>query len=228
LIFVDKRAPAEARQNLSKYGELIEFSTRYITYDAISGHPDIFLTQSDSELIVAPNIPVCYKEILVLNRIRFSEGDLPVSSKYPQSARYNAVVTDKYVIHNPQISDPYLKQVTADKYKISVKQGYTRCNLIPLNENMMITSNAGIRTALENTGIRTLFANPANILLPGFEHGFFGGACGIHGGKIFLMGNLDFIDICDELRKFIYRSGLEIIELYRGPLFDGGGIFFVE
>ena len=63
-IIADNRIPPQAKEKLSEYGEIINFSTKGITYEAISGHPDIFFCQVNNKLIVAPNLPDLYKNTL--------------------------------------------------------------------------------------------------------------------------------------------------------------------
>ena len=125
LIIVDKRIPAEARENLSKYGKLLEFSSSGITYEAISGHPDIFFCKVGKELIIAPNIPEGFVKELKNNGISFKMGFRDVGGKYPGSAIYNAVVTDQYFVHNCDISDTMLLAKTQQLKKIHINQGYS-------------------------------------------------------------------------------------------------------
>jgi hypothetical protein len=228
LILVDKRAPEMVRKNLGKLGNIIEFETDGLVYAPISGHPDIFITQCENFIIAAPNLPDEYKNILKNNNISFIEGVLPVGNKYPQTARYNAVFSPGYFIHNLTISDEKTMTAAVGKTKIHIAQGYTRCNLLPLNDEKMITSDHGIYTALKNYGTDVFFVQPKGILLPGFKNGFIGGACGIFEKTVYVMGHLNYHPDGKNLRLFIRDAGFEIVELYNGPLFDGGGIFFLK
>ena len=216
-----------AKMNLGKFGEVIELFTEELVYNAISGHPDIFITQFAEYIIIAPNLPDEYKIQLKKHSIHFIDGNKPVGNKYPETARYNAVVTSKYFIHNLKISDKKLLEVAANKTKIHVLQGYTRCNLIPLNDEKMITSDNGIYKTLVREGVDVLLVRPEGILLPGFRNGFIGGACGVFENHIFFLGSLKHHIDGKEIEMFVRKNGFEIIELYSGPLFDGGGILFL-
>ncbi len=228
LIFIDKKAPEQAKASLKKYGDVVEFLTENTCYEAISGHPDIFMTQVDGRLIVAPNLPEFFQNLFTTNKIEFTKGDKPVGSKYPETSFYNAVVTKNFIIHQTSQTDDSILRQGGQKIKIAVKQGYTRCNLIALNDEKMITSDQGIYQQLTKMGIETLFVDSRGIALPTFDHGFFGGTCGISGNKLFINGNLRYFAEGKAVRSFIENSGIEIIELYKGPLFDGGGIFFID
>jgi hypothetical protein len=228
LIIVDKKIPAAAKIHLQKFGKLMELETSGITYPAISGHPDIFFTQIDNQLIVAPNLPDIFKKQLQESEIDFMIGHQPVGSVYPETARYNAVVTSNYFIHHPHISDQEVKNYCGDKIHLPVKQGYTRCNLIFIHENAAITSDEGIAKKLQAANVETLFVRPQGIQLPGFDHGFFGGCCGMWANQLFILGNLSHFSEGEKVRRFTVKHGLEIVELCDAPLFDGGGIFFAE
>jgi hypothetical protein len=227
LIFVDRKAPGPALRRLKVFGKVVLFHTENIVYEAISGHPDIFMTEFSDYVVTAPNLPEKYKNLLKESGVSFKEGHLALTGKYPGTARYNAVATPGYFIHNLSLSDPVLRNGAAQKTGIHVAQGYTRCNLIALGNNRMITSDRGIYKTLAALKTDVLYVNPEGILLPGFANGFIGGTCGWFQNKIFFLGNLKYLSGGEAVKRFIEDSGYEIVELYNGPLFDGGGIFFL-
>jgi hypothetical protein len=228
LIIIDKRMPEKAKQTLSGYGELLEFVSSGITYKEISGHPDIFFCQTPAGLVAAPNVPFVFEEELAQHGIRCIHGNLPVGKTYPETARYNAVVTSRFLVHNSALTDSVIPDLNPGSEAICVSQGYSRCNLMEIREEQFITSDKGIENTLVSRGINVNFFSPDGIVLPGYEHGFLGGCCGIHGDKFFVTGSLRFLKEGGELRALLNRAGLEIIELYDGPLFDGGSILFIE
>jgi hypothetical protein len=144
LIIVDHKISPGAKEKLSAYGELLELKTEGITYPAISGHPDIFFCQSQDKLIVAPNLPKQYFDKLSASKIEFICGEFPVGAEYPASARYNAVATSNYLIHNFRHTDFMITRTLEDLHPVHVDQGYCRCNLLPLKDDHFITSDAGI------------------------------------------------------------------------------------
>jgi hypothetical protein len=228
LILADKRIPSKAQKSLAGYGEVIPFSSEGITYPAISCHPDIFFCQMNNELIVTPNVPEKFKTILMKNNISFLEGELPVGIKYPDTARYNAVCTEKYLIHNFRHTDSVITDHADDRELVHVDQGYTRCNLLALKEDHFITSDSGISRVLTRYGLNHLYVDPSDIILPRMNHGFFGGACGVHENKVFILCNLDHFKEGEKVRDFLQLLSYEIVELYDGPLFDGGSLLCFE
>lgn len=227
-IIVDSRIPKEAKIELSSYGELMELHTEGITYPAISGHPDIFFCQGPDRLIVAPNLPEHFVRKLIRDSISFISGEFPVGAKYPQTSIYNAVATEKYIIHHFHQTDPVITRTFKDLTPVHVDQGYCRCNLLALKDDHFITSDEGIHQVLEQSTINVLKVTTQGILLEGFSHGFFGGCCGIYEDKVFITGNLKRYEDGKKVEGFLMDLGYEVVELYDGPLIDGGGIFFIS
>ncbi len=227
LIIVDKKLPEPAKARLRESGWLLELETIGITYDAISGHPDIFFTQIDDQLIIAPNLPEKFKTRLLSLGVEFLEGSNPVGTSYPHSAIYNAAATSEFLVHNLSITDSAVLNFAGDKTLINVKQGYTRCNLVFITHDRAISSDLSICKKLSDATIKVLHFDPKTILLPGFGNGFFGGCCGVFDKKLWLSGNLKYHQGGQNVKEFVNGAGLDIIELYDGPLFDAGSIFFI-
>jgi hypothetical protein len=226
IIIHDSRIPSGALKKLADFGETVEIHTDEITYPSTSGHPDIFFCQMETELIVALNLPEKYKSVLSKNLIPFATGESAIGNKYPDTAKYNAVCTEKYLIHNFRHTDSSITNRAGNRELIHVDQGYTRCNLLPLHSDHFITSDAGIARVLGRYGLDHLYVNPSEILLPGMKHGFFGGASGIYQNKVFILGSLNKFSEGEKVRSYLEWLRYEIIELYDGPLFDGGSLFF--
>ena len=225
LIIVDKRIPEPVLEALRKYGDVLLLETSGITYPAISGHPDIFFCRTESKLVIAPNTPNEIKEQLTNSTISFIEGKQIVGAEYPQTAIYNALATSRFLFHNLNYTDQVILSLCDQLEKIDLKQAYTRCSVLALKNDRFITSDKGIEKALLKRGLVVLFVNPKGILLPGFDHGFFGGTCGIYEDKIFFIGSLDHFPEGEKVRNFLFDY--EIIELYDGLLFDGGSLILL-
>ena len=233
LIIIDRKISAEAKKTLAAYGDLLELATEGITYAAISGHPDIFFCQSPDKLIVAPNLPKHYFDQLNSQRIDYITGEFPVGAEYPSSARYNAVATSNYLIHNFRHTDFMITRTLEELNPIHVDQGYCRCNLLPLKEDHFITSDAGIFKVLkglhpDSQGLHPniLFVSPDDFILEGFPHGFFGGCCGVLEDKVFVNGSLSFFPEGKKVRNYLGNLDYEIFELNGGQLEDCGSIMF--
>ena len=227
LIIGDARLPEKAIENLSAYGTFVPFATRDITYEAVSGHPDLFFCQHEQQIVVASNMPESYLATLQSHNISFVQGKLRVGKIYPETSRYNAVVTDEFLIHNTRHTDTLLKEIFSKKEFIPVNQGYTRCNLLVLNNSLFITSDKGIFNQLQKRYLDVHYFSPGGILLPGFEHGFLGGCLGIFANMVFVLGRLSRFPEGKKLITLLESRHYKIVELYDGPLFDGGSLFFL-
>ena len=221
---VNKEVPRQAITTLQQFGEVKLFTSENITYQQVAGHPDLFFCGHRDRYVVAPNTPVKYINWLNEKEVDFVPGSQPVGKSYPSSAIYNAVVTNHYVIHNRSITDPVILETFGHLKQINIKQGYSRCSLLPLKDNHFITSDQGIYKVLKKHNIDVLYINPSAILLPGFEHGFFGGVAGIDDDTLFLTGSLNYFPEEEKVRTYLDQLNYTIVELYDGPLFDGGSI----
>ncbi len=228
IVIANKNIPEHAFEQLEKYGKVLSFKTNGITYPAISGHPDVFLCLSEKHLVIAPNTPADFKRALTDNQVSYYEGQSEVGNNYPETARYNAVITEHFLIHNLQITDNKIKEVCADKTAIHVNQAYTRCNLFPLKNDSFITSDQGIYKTLITNRLNVLYVKPQGIILPEFKHGFFGGTCGVYKNKIFILGSLSKFPDGRKVKEFLTNADYHIVELYYGPLFDGGSLVFAD
>jgi hypothetical protein len=227
LIIADRKIPDKAAARLSDYGEIHFFESRDITYDAISGHPDVFLCQVNDTLVAAPNIPDRTMKELQERGIHLAVGESPVGARYPETARYNAVCSGSYLLHNFRYTDSVITDLAGDLDLVHLSQGYSRCNLLPLHDGSFITSDEGVFRVLRNQGMTVLKVTPDGIMLPGFKHGFIGGAAGILEDTVFFVGRLDQFSDGGAIRQFLEEHGQSFVELYEGPLFDIGSLFFL-
>jgi hypothetical protein len=145
-IIADSRMPEEAKKNLKKLGDVLFLNPTETTYKSISAHPDIFFFQTEDGLIYAPNAPKRIVKELKKRKIKLTEGKKEVGKKYPETVPYNAVGIGDTLIHNLKHTDSTI--LSLYKNHIHVNQGYTRCNLVALNENCFITSDEAISCQL--------------------------------------------------------------------------------
>lgn len=230
LIIADSRMPEPARQRLETMGETLWIPLQKHVYQSIAAHPDIFFCQSRCQthecFIAAPNAPAEITEKLIQAGAKVFIGRKKVGGKHPETVYYNAVFTDSFFIHNTKLSDETLLRHTAGKKIIHTTQGYTRCNLLPLSDTAFLCSDKNMEKNLLRQGVAVLFVRPEEILLPGVRHGFIGGCCGVFEKTAVIIGSLSKHPQGGEVRQFLENNSMEIIELYDGPLWDGGGVLF--
>ena len=227
VIIHDARLPEAALRNLQKYGDCISFITSGITSEAIAGHPDIFFFPCENKLIVAPNVPAHYLEKLDKLHIHFQIGESPVGSDSENAASYNAVMTSRFLIHHQNRTDKIILQQAENRQFIHVNQAFTRCSLLSLPDESFITSDGGIAKVLQSYSLPILQVNPTDILLPPYKNGFIGGCMGVYEDTVFVIGDLNHYSGGKNLRCYFEEKKYKIVELYDGPLWDGGSLFFV-
>ena len=230
-IIADSRIPEEAKKNLKKLGNVLFINPTSVTYNSISSHPDIFFFQKDDALIYAPNAPKRIIKELKKRKIKLIEGKKEVGKKYPETVPYNAVGIGNLLIHNLKHTDETI--LSSYENHINVNQGYTRCNLLALNENAFITSDLAISRQLsavnsqsQSSTVKVLYIDPKQIKLEGQRNGFFPGCCGVWKNNLIVCGSTKNLKEKTELDKFLKENNFNLIELYDGELIDVGSIFF--
>lgn len=146
--------------------------------------------------------------------------------RYPGDIIYNGCSTGKYFIHNLRYTDSALLEKVNKLHQIliHVRQGYTRCNCLPVDKNSVITSDEGIVKACQGKGLDVLHITPGHILLPGFDYGFIGGTGGRVKDAIVFHGNLASHPDFQRIQQFIHCRGLRLISFPEFPLTDIGSI----
>lgn len=169
-VYLSRLASPSLQRFLQSNGFQLKSLDVPVVYPEISTHADILLCQ-----------------LGLWEKAQIFHGDPEkLTRNYPGNIRYNAVCTGKYFIHNLQYTDPDLlaaaeAKAAADSAiltKIHVKQGYTRCSLLPVDDRSFITSDAGIAKDLADHDTDVLLIHPGHIHLPGFDYGFIGGTGG--------------------------------------------------
>ncbi len=228
VVIYDARMPQAAIEVLSSYAVAIPLSTQGITDDILSGHPDVFAC--DTLGIVAPNMPLSVKERLIEEGVSYVSGSLQVEAGKYNNAHYNAVVSEHYLLHYIACTDAAILsacgKVTEPKRHINVKQSFARCTTIALRHDSFITSDEGMYRALCNAGVQAMYVEGRQILLPGARYGFIGGCMGVYENILYITGSLKYLCRGNELADYVHNKGYDIVELYDGPLYDGGSLSF--
>ncbi|WP_372745074.1 DUF6873 family GME fold protein [Lutibacter sp.] len=225
---IDHRAPLTVKKNLAKYvNNVFEFSSEGITYNSISGHPDIFMFQDKNNLIIAPNTPKNLINFLNEKSIAFTLGEKPVGINLDNSVLYNCLATDKYFFCKQGKPDSSIQKKHSNKTLINIPQSYARCSMFSV-ENNIITSDKGIVKTLKKNNITNFYFEPSEIKIKDHKNGFIGGTMGATENTIFFLGNLLKHKDGQALSKFLSINNKEIICLGNDYLYDGGGIFLLN
>lgn len=181
------------------------------------------------EISLHPDIYMCQMGLWEESRLFFGKKER-LSSSYPKDAVYNALCTGKYFIHNLKHTDPRLLEAARfmGLETVNVKQGYSRCSCLPVDDSSFITSDRGMAKSLLSHGAKVLLISPGHVLLPGFPWGFIGGCGGnlIIDGKRCLVFNGDLSAHPDfaSVRDFAKVRSIDILFFDGFPLTDIGSL----
>lgn len=228
IVLIDGRLPRPLIRELEKLAEPLLLPAQPGVYEAIAAHPDIFFCPIGPVLVHAPLIDAALLEPLKKRRIHLVAGSKTPGNTYPDSVPFNAVVTPDFLIHYLPATDPTIIQQSGQRRAISVKQGYTRCSLLPLPGNRFITSDKGIDKKLQAERLEVFYYPPDDILLPGLRHGFIGGCAGVLSNQVFFTGRPADEKLRRCMEAFIEKGGLQVVYLSEGPLLDAGSLLFLE
>ena len=161
---------------------------------------------------------------------------MPVTTfgdKYPLDSGLNMCICGDKLKHNPKSAQIDIAKLLTKGvgYKpIEVKQGYTKCSVCVLQDNLIITSDQLIHEKAQREGIESLKTSPGYIELPGFEYGFIGGAAfKINKDTVAFTGILDGHPSKDLILNYLSLHNLKAVYITSKPLFDvGGAIQIVE
>ncbi|MBR0374665.1 MAG: hypothetical protein IJH91_09070 [Mogibacterium sp.] len=212
--------------------DVVFVATKGVVADGLSCHPDMFLcrlgVEDDAEVVFAPEFNGSSD-----NRFAGSSGQL--SRTYPADVAYNAACTGRFFIHALDYTAPELRARAEGLGLtfINVRQGYTKCSTVIVDERSIITYDKGIALPCGRAGMDVLLVTPGHVRLPGYDTGFLGGATGrvrLPDGQgpgraaVLFNGNLDAHPDADQIRDFIQSRGLEVITIPDYPLTDIGSI----
>jgi hypothetical protein len=196
-------------------------------YDAVSDHTDLYLCRIKKEVILSPEQAVHIDSTLEESGISYILGSPLKGSSYPYNIAYNAAWVGSYLIHKLQYTDSSILKM-AEQYELQtvhVKQGYTKCNLVVVDERSLITSDQGIAASLAKYPLDILLISKGHVCLKGFAYGFLGGASGRVDDEMIFNGDLSAHPDFKRITDFIENKGLNTVYFRESPLEDIGSIF---
>lgn len=229
-LIIDERIRFIEKQKLKELGyRLIEIKQNKTVYEEISSHVDIFTCKIGNQLIVEPSQ---HDNIKTQLSNSIEQGSGIKESKYPFDIKYNVCIIGKKALHNFEYTDNKIKEeLEKQGYElINTSQGYTNCSIAVIDDNSAIVTDKGLYKILEKHNIDVLYLQyePDIKLLnnEGYSNrkGFIGGVISRIDNKVFISGDLNKIDPNKQIRKFIEKRNLEIIEFEGLDVIDYGGI----
>ncbi len=195
----------------------------------ISSHPDLVLSILDDTLIIDENAHIAIFTQLDALNIPYVIGSSSLAATYPLDIAYNAVITRSYLLHKLEATNSLLllHSKRTNKKLISVKQGYTKCSTVVVNDNTLITSDQGIYQAAKDD-MNLLLIQPGHVLLPGFDSGFLGGASGLIEDTVIFHGDLSKHPDFSRIKAFLEENGKNLLYFEEFPLTDIGSMLVFD
>ena len=228
-VIVDYRINNEEKDSLISLGfNLLICPPSNLLYEAVSGHPDMLINICGNSIIVHKDMNNEFILSLALLNYTVHKSKVALQIKYPHNICLNSLNIGNLFVHSLNFTDINLLSHTKNKKLVNVKQGYTKCSTCIVNNHAIITSDVSIAKALSLEGIDVLLIPPGDILLPGLNYGFIGGATGlIEENLLAFYGHLDHYLHGKEVLAFLKKHKVEPVFLRNGKLIDRGSIFRV-
>ena len=192
IVLLDIRASEKTRAKLSSLGfEVLSVPENSRLESAVSAHPDMRFFALGNKIFISKEEKNELSHItnrLVSLGYEIIYSSVSISKKYPDDIAFNCFTVGKYLFGNiPYLAPEILKYAKAEGYTpVCVKQGYSKCSTLIVDESSIVTADPSIYRAATNVGVDTLFINNPEgaIKLHGYSCGFIGGASGVFCGDI--------------------------------------------
>ena len=193
----------------------------------INSHPDMSICPMfDGDVIVAKEGYDYYKKNLpkCLNIIK---GENDLKKDYPFDIALNVVIIDGKLFHNLKYTDKAILKYCQNKNLefVNVKQGYTKCSTLIVDEKSVITSDEKLNEIYLENGLDSLLVQSDEILINNFDHGFIGGCGGkISESTIGFFGDITKHKDYIKIEQFLTKRNIKHKMILKGALFDYGSL----
>ena len=228
-LIVDYRIDNEESEYLISRGyKLLICPPSDLLYPAVCGHPDMLMNICDKNIIVHKDMNNEFIHELEILNYKVYKSNLTLQKLYPYNVFLNSLCLGDIFVHAVNFTDINLLSLLKNKKLINIKQGYTKCSTCIVNDHAIITSDLSIAKALRLEKIDVLLLPPGDIILPGLNYGFIGGATGLIEDKVLAFyGHLDHYLYGNEVLEFLKKHKVEPVFLRNGKLVDRGSILML-
>ncbi len=231
IVIVNPDLPQNIRSHLTAIGwDTVAVMHCRSVLEPIAGHPDLQICCMDEDVVVHPHVQDSLLQVIEDNGYRVITGDSHLSPEYPADVPYNAVLIKNHFFHNIAHTDPMLRRRAQNLGAtfVHVNQGYTRCSVLQVSDDALITADKGIARQAEKHGLQALCIRQGHVILPSMNTGFFGGTGGWDGAdSVFLCGMIDNHPDASDITKFISDCHKQLICLGQDQLTDYGSLLFL-
>lgn len=230
MIAADVRMKSDIKGSLLQQGiRILEVPASDRLQSAVSGHPDMQMVHVYENLILChPDMPGQIVEQLRQLGFDVRIGSSRLRPDYPFDIALNVAIIGKIAFHHTKYTDEALKDLLkkCSIRMVHVNQGYTKCSILPVTSESIITADRSIAEAAKDQGFDVLFLPPQTaIRLPGLNYGFIGGTAGfIDKNIIAFTGNPEGLSDGEKVAAFLEKHGVGWISLSHGGVIDYGGL----
>ena len=233
---VDLKIPHEAEASLQAMGyQTVKLPPHPVLPSPVASHPDMLV-------FFAPNAIFCTESYAKIAKKELKKiekaANRPIhtlqtdyKSHYPHDVLLNAAVVGEQLFCLPSYTATEILQSAA--YRVcAVRQGYAKCSVVPIGPTALITEDPSIAKVALSEGLDVLRVDPHNVLLPGYDTGFLGGACSFapyqaEANRLLVCGDLRQHQNAPAILRFLEEHDVEPIALSPAPLTDVGTVFII-
>ena len=226
--------PQQAEAELNRQGHrVLRLPPHPSLPSPVASHPDMLLFFAKDKILCTKSYyQIALRELDEISRVcglPLHFIDAEYGSEYPLDVLLNALPLGEHLFCNTKTVAPELLHLgLIPKY---VKQGYTKCSVLPLGNDALICADASIAAAARESGIDVLQIEAGHITLEGYDYGFIGGCA-----SFAPFGGLETVCFCGDLaqhpakkriKSFCAMHHFEVCSLGDFPLLDVGTIFMI-
>jgi hypothetical protein len=153
------------------------------------------------------------------------------TEKYPHDIAFNCLAVGNILMGNLKHTAPEILEEAnrLGMSALSVKQGYTKCSTVVLDDKAVITADSSIYDVCISRGIDCLLIEnrEGDVSLAPYPYGFLGGASGVLGDTVYFCGNVELHSQYKKIKAFCQSKGKAVLSLGTERLSDIGSIFFI-
>lgn len=228
LYLINDSFPDKYERMLARFGRCVRLPASSVIPLPVGAHPDTIVGQVGDEIFISDKDTKA-AEALEKAGVSFRTSFHASGEKYPLDCALNFFCAGEYLFcREASLSSCVREYAEKHGYKIvNVSQGYAHCACAVAGGGV-ISADAGICRKTSARHIATLQISHGHVMLPPYEYGFIGGACGnIDESTVFFFGSLDTHPSGDMIRRFLSERGVCIIE-GDGALYDYGGFITIS
>ncbi len=194
----------------------------------VSSHADMLICVIKNDIFIYKDYYLKNKHIFntIPNEYSITLVEKECRREYPQDIALNVLVIGKKIFCNQKhTAKEIIDFAIANGYEIiNVKQGYSACSTMVIDEKNAITGDKGMYISLINEGINTLLISSDDIKLNGYDHGFIGGSVGVLNKTMYFFGNAERLKDYKLISNFLDRLNFKIFYVLSGNVCDFGGV----